>query len=227
MNAVVFYSNTGQSEAVATYLAKQLEYPLRDVKTDCSKSYQNLLLVFPVYCQNIPDTVKDFLHRTKIENLTVIATYGKMCCGNVLYEIQRSFPHNIVAAAYIPTKHSYIKDDVAFSDFDQLRAVVAKIKEPSPIRLPKLYKNPLADIAPKWRSRLGLTIRKSADCNGCNLCAERCSHGGIQSGKTNGNCIRCLACVVSCPRQALSIKHSLPLRLYLAKKKSDKLIIYV
>ena len=33
MNAVVFYSNTCQSKAIATYFANQLGYPLADMET--------------------------------------------------------------------------------------------------------------------------------------------------------------------------------------------------
>ncbi len=227
MNAVVFYSNTGQSKAIAAYLANQLGYPLADMETKCAEHYQNLVLVFPVHCQNIPDIVKIFLKNISVENLTAIATYGKMCCGNVLYEIQKKYQKNIVAGAYIPTKHSYIDNDDVFCDFDELKPIVEKVKEPSYIQFPKLYKNSLADVSPKLRSRLGLTIQRSADCSGCNLCAERCAFGAIQSGITNSKCIRCLRCVESCPRQALKIKLGLPLNLYLRKKKTNKLIIYV
>ena len=227
MNAVAFYSNTGQSKAIAAYLANQLGYPLTDIETKCMKHYRNLVLVFPVHCQNIPDIVKVFLKNVSVENLTAIATYGKMCCGNVLYEIQKNYQKNIVAGAYIPTKHSYIDNDDVFCDLDKLKPLVEKVKEPSYIQLPKLYKNPLADVFPKLRSRLGLTIQRSADCSGCNLCVERCSFGAIKSGKTNGNCIRCLRCVETCPHQALKIRLGLPLKLYLRKKKTNKLIIYV
>ena len=227
MNAVVFYSNTGQSKAIATYFANQLGYPLADMEIKCAEYYQNLVLVFPVHCQNIPDIVKSILKNISVENLTVVATYGKMCCGNVLYEIQKNYQKNIVAGAYIPTKHSYIDNDDAFCDLDELKPIVEKVKEPSYIQLPRLYKNPLADIFPKLRSRLGLAIQKSENCNGCNLCAERCSFGAIQSGITNRKCIRCLKCVESCPRQALKIKLGMPLKLYLRKKKSNKIIIYV
>ena len=90
MNAVVFYSNTCQSKAIATYFANQLGYPLVDMETKCAEHYQNLVLVFPVHCQNIPDIVKFFLKNISVDNLTVIATYGKMCCGNVLCEIQKT-----------------------------------------------------------------------------------------------------------------------------------------
>ena len=227
MNSVVFYSNTGQSKAIAAHFANQLEYPLADMETDCSGHYQNLVLVFPVHCQNIPDIVKAFLKNVSVDNLTVVATYGKMCSGNVLYEIQRTYQKNIVAGAYIPTKHPYIDNDDVFCDFDKLKPIVEKIKEPSYIQLPKLFKNPLADIFPKLRSRLGLSIQKSADCSGCNLCAECCFFGAIKSGTTNRKCIRCLKCVESCPRQALKIKVGLPLKLYLHKKKINKVIIYV
>ena len=227
MNAVVFYSNTGQSKAIATYFANQLGYPLADMEIKCAEYYQNLVLVFPVHCQNIPDIVKSFLKNISVENLTVVATYGKMCCGNVLYEIQKNYQKNIVAGAYIPTKHSYIDNDDAFCDLDELNPIVEKVKEPSYIQLPRLYKNPLADIFPKLRSRIGLAIQKNADCSGCNLCAERCSFGAIKSGKTNSNCIRCLKCVESCPCEALKIKLGMPLKLYLRKKKSNKIIIYV
>ena len=227
MNAVVFYSNTGQSKAIAAYFAKQLGYPLADMEIKCAEYYQNLVLVFPVHCQNIPDIVKAFLKNISVDNLTVVATYGKMCCGNVLYEIQRTYQKNIVAGAYIPTKHPYIDNDDVFCDFDKLQPIVEKVKSPSYIKLPKLYKNLLADVFPKLRSRLGLTIQRTADCSGCNLCAERCSFGAIQSGVTNRNCIRCLKCVEACPHQALKIKLGLPLKLYLRKKKANKLIIYI
>ncbi len=227
MNAVVYYSNTGQSKAIAAYFADQLGYPLAELETGCAEHYQNLVLVFPVHCQNIPDAVKAFLKTVSVQNLTPVATYGKMCCGNVLYEIQKNYQKNIVAGAYIPTKHSYIDDDDAFCDFDKFKPIVEKVKEPSYIQLPRLYKNPFADFFPKLRSRLGLTIQKSADCNGCNLCADRCSFRAINSGKTNSNCIRCLKCVEACPRQALKIKLGLPLKLYLRKRKTNKLIIYV
>ena len=37
MNAVVYYSNTGQSRDVATYLAERLDYPLVDLEA-CTQS---------------------------------------------------------------------------------------------------------------------------------------------------------------------------------------------
>ena len=54
MNAVVYYSNTGQSKAIAEYFAHQLSFPLADVEQLSNVCYENLVLVFPVHCQNVP-----------------------------------------------------------------------------------------------------------------------------------------------------------------------------
>jgi len=177
--------------------------------------------------QNIPRAVKTFLKCSASESLTVIATYGRMCPGNVLYEIQRKYEHSIVAGAYIPTGHSYIEGDDEFSDFDKLTVILDKIVNPSEIRLPRLYKNPLANIFPGLRSRLGLKIMVSNDCDGCGICTNICPRGAISGGKTNRRCMRCLRCVGGCPARALSVKLGLPMRLYLSKKRIEKIIIYV
>ena len=227
MNAVVFYSNTGQSESVANRLAGELGYPCMDIEKIDPTCYENLILVFPVHCQNIPAPVKDFLKAVKIEYLSVIATYGNMCHGNVLYEIQRKYHKNVIAGAYVPTKHAYVENDVAFCDFERLTPIVRKIQNPSVITLPKLLKNPLADLFPKLRSRLGLKIRKNERCNGCDLCGVHCSFKAIRSGTTNHRCIRCLRCVRVCPRKALEVRLGFSLRLYLRKKKANEIIVYV
>lgn len=227
MNAVVFYSNTGQSESVAKYFAKQLNYPIVDIDRAGNMCYQNLVLVFPVHCQNIPDVVKSFLKSVKVRYLTVIATYGKMCFGNVIYEIQKKYCKNVVAGAYIPTKHSYVEDDGAFIAFDRLASVVEKIQNPCKTEIPRSYKNPFANLFPKLRSRLGLRIYKNTACNNCGACTERCNFNAIKSGVTDNKCIRCLKCVTVCPNNALEFKLSLPLKLYLRKKKVNKIIIYV
>lgn len=227
MNGVVFYSNTGQSAAVAEYFAEKLRYPLFDIGKAEKGSYENLVLVFPVHCQNLPHAVKEFLKNCEAENLTAIATYGKMCCGNVIYEIEKKYCKNVVAGAYIPAKHAYVADDDSFMQFDRLAPVVEKIKNPSKAAIPKLYKNPFADFFPGLRSRIGVKLIRNSDCNGCGVCTKQCDLSAIKSGIPDGKCIRCLKCVEVCPRRALQVKIRLPLKLYLRKKKQDRLIVYV
>ena len=228
MKAVVYYSNTGQSRAIAEYFSERLGFPLTDIEKAEESNYSDLVLVFPVYCQNIPDVVKAFLERVSVDRLTPIATYGKMCHGNVLREIGRKYRKTIVAAAYLPTKHTYIENDSIFSDYDKLTPIIEKVKAPSEIKLPVCYKNPFADLLPRLRSVVGVKLVKGDGCDGCGVCSRLCSFGAIDRGLTDSTkCIRCLRCVESCPKRALSAKPTLPLKIYLSKKKSDKTVIYV
>lgn len=226
MNAIVYYSNTRQSKHIAEYLSTKLDYPLLDITKIENYTFDNLVLVFPVYCQSIPDYVKAFLSRLCVDSLALLATYGRMCYGNVLWEIQKKYNHNIIAGAYIPTKHSYLEEK-NFENLEGLDAIIEKIKKPSAVEFPKEYKNPFADFFKKSRSMLGVKIIKGTDCDECGACDKLCINNAIKNGITNSKCIRCLKCVTECPKKALSIKNRLPLRLYLSKKKLEKLVIYV
>lgn len=228
MNAVVYYSNTGQSRAVAEYLAERLGYPAMDMEVCRKVRFEILVLVFPVHCQNIPPSVRFFLDKITADYLIPVATYGKMCYGNVLWEIQRTYTRNTVAAAaYVPTKHTYLADDIPFDDYHLLDPLVDKVKNPAPIRLPRTYKNPFADLLPTLRSRLGVRLYRTEACDGCGLCTARCPQMAIQAGITNQKCIRCLRCVKECPKGALGVKLRLPLRLYLRGKKATETVVYV
>lgn len=239
-NAVCYYSETGETKRIAEYFAKETGYSLTDI-TDAGADkesvkgknifcYDNLVLCFPVHCQNIPGLVKDFLAASKIKNLTVIATYGKMNHGNVLYEVQKNYRKNIkaiVGAAYVPTKHSYITGDEPFGDFCVLKPVAQKIKKPSEVFLPKLKKNPLANFFPKLRSRIGIKIYKNSACSSCGLCENSCNFAAIKNGVVNNKCIRCLKCVKICPESAIGFKPDFFMKKYLKKKKITVTIIYI
>ena len=239
-NAVCFYSETGETRRIAEFFAKETGYPLIDItgtgvaqaKTNGNETfyYDNLVLCFPVHCQNIPGLVRDFLSVSKIKNLTVIASYGKMNHGNVLYEVQKKYRKNIktiVAAAYIPAKHPYITGDTSFNDICVPEQLVKKIKNPSGIILPKLKKNPLANLFPKRRSRTGIKIYKNDDCNRCGLCESSCNYAAIKNGVTNNKCIRCLKCVKICSESAIGFKPTFFMKKYLEKKKITDTIIYI
>ncbi len=228
MNAVVYYSNTGQSRAVAKYLAERLDYLAVDMEACRIARFEILVLVFPVYCQNLPPSVRRFLERITADYLIPVATYGKMCYGNVLWEIQRTYTRNTVAAgAYVPTKHTYLPDDPPFDEHHLLDPLIDKVKNPAPIDLPATYKNPFADLLPALRSRLGVSLRRTDACDGCGRCTARCPQRAIKAGVTNRKCIRCLRCVTECPKKALTAKIRFPLKLYLRKKKMTETVVYV
>lgn len=228
MGTVVFYSNTGNSKKIAEYFAEQLNFPLVNIEENDNCCFDSLVLVFPVHCQNIPYAVKSFLEKVSVKSLTVVATYGKICCGNVIYEIQNQYKMNVVAGAYIPTKHSYVDDDVEFCDFDKLLPIIDKVKAPKPVKIPRLYKNPLANVSPAFRSRMGVKIYNNySNCKNCNICAEKCSLNAIHYGIPSDKCMRCLKCVEICPKKALSVKTVFPLKQYLKRRRKNKIVIYV
>ena len=236
MNGIIYYSNTNQSKCVAEYFERQLKWQLYDLnKLEQAEKASNIVfekvvLIFPVYCQNIPDIISEFLRKLTAQYLTVVATYGKMCYGRVLYEIQQNYKNGkIIAGAYVPMKHSYLQEKTN-NDFGALSPLVKKTQEnnPDPIELKKTYKNVFADFAKNTRSRMTVKITFDKEkCIYCNKCERECLFNGIKNHKTNKNCIRCLKCVTNCPSKALGFKNSLALRIYLKKKPNDTYKVFI
>jgi len=227
MNAALYYSNTDESKRIAEYIAEQTHFALTDLTKTTEYVYEYAVAVFPVHCQNVPQAVKNFLRRLQTKYLVLIAAYGKMSYGNALYEIQRNYRLNIIAAAYVPTKHSYA-DEPRFEDFYRLAPVIDKIKNPTQITIPRSNKNIFANFLPKLRSQIGCKIVKDKNlCNNCGLCSTNCLQNAIKDGKTNRRCIRCTRCVQVCPQRALTVKLRPILKNYLKKPKTADLLIYV
>ena len=226
MNAVVYYSNTGQSEKVARFLAESLSFPLFSTQNADKPCYETLVLVFPVHCQNIPFAVADFLKKTQIKYLCAVATYGQMWYGNVLHELQNKYSQSIIAAAYVPAKHAYIESNTA-PTLSLLEPLIKKVAQPTVITIPKSFKNPIADVFPTLRGRAGVKLTRSDTCDQCGLCTAECSIGAMRQGKPSRKCIRCLKCVQICPKKALSYKLRFPLRTYLRKKPVSETVIYI
>lgn len=236
INGIVYYSNTNQSQSVARYFAEQTGWELYDLNQLNQREkagntvFEKVILVFPVYSQNIPVVVKDFLKVLKAHYLTVIATYGKMCYGRVLYEIRKSkLGGQMIAAAYFPMKHSYVRED-EITSFDALQPLIQKNLEPDPkpVGIPRTYKNPFSDFAIHMRSRMIVRITFDEEkCIGCKKCEELCLFHAIRNGKVSCQCIRCLKCVTNCPTHALDYRNSRILRLYLKKKAIDRCEIYI
>ena len=229
MTAVYCFSGSGHSRAVAEYFAKRLNVDILNIgeKPVAQKMIcRTAIVVFPVYCQNIPEPVKSFLPCLKAEYIVFIATYGKMWHGNVLWEAAKAACGKVIADAYIPIGHTYLRGNAEFPK-EGLSAIIERIEAPRLAVIPKSSKNIFADFFPAWRSRLSVKITRNKDCNECGLCAERCPMQAIHSGKIKCNCIRCLRCVNLCPRAALEFKLRPILKKYLSKNREESLKVYL
>lgn len=227
MTTIYCFSGSGHSFAVAKALSQMLSCEIRHISflTEATPGDRVAVVVFPVYCQNIPEPVKDFLKKLAAKQIVLIATYGKISYGNVLYEAQKLVSGEVIAGAYIPMGHTFLNGDTTF-DTSYLQAIADRINTPRKVCIPKTRKNPLSNVFPGLRSRIGVKIHRNNTCTGCGLCEKMCPMGAIQNGQPNSKCIRCLRCVTGCPQQALQYENSRILNQYLKSYCKEEYILY-
>lgn len=224
IDAVVYFTCSGNSKLVAQEVAKRTGYELFDISEVSFSQFHTLIVVFPVHCQGAPTTVKKFLKGVNAGSYALIATYGKAAPGNALFEAAKYTRGKVTAAAYLPAVHTYNGEPPAAEvPPDEFYEAIGK----KFIKVPRRLKAPFAGFLPSFRSRMLLKITRSADCNDCNICGNVCPSGAINCGKTNAKCTRCLKCVKNCPEGALSAKKGFIVRHYLKKPRFDKIILYI
>lgn len=230
MNAVIYFSCTGHSKAVAENLAARLKFGLAELTPQTQKDilaldYPTAVVVFPVHCQSYPKYLKKFFKKLNTENIALIAVYGKADAGNALFEAAKLISGKVIAAAFIPSGHSYLNDGYVPEELPQ--ELIDKILKPSSVTVPKRRKTPFAGFFPSVRSRILVKIKRREKCVSCGICAAQCAMGAIKNGKTNAKCVRCLKCVAVCPEGALSITKTRILTRYLNKAKCNDTILYL
>ena len=223
---VYCFSGSGHSLAIARFFAKKLNTDLVTITSDTDCKDDIAVVVFPVYCQNIPQTVAEFLKNSSANHIVLIATYGRISHGNVIWEASKLTGAVVIAAAYVPTGHSFLGEGTAF-DPEPLTPIFERISNLRAATLKKERKNVLANFFPAWRSRVGMRIARTDQCDSCNLCGSTCHIHAIQNGIIGRTCIRCMRCVNECPRSALRPKPRFFLKLYLKQKKRDDFVIYL
>lgn len=224
MNAVIYYSNTKESFNIASYISQKVSYPLIDINQLKSYSFDSIFLVFPIHYQNIPKEIKPIIKKIIAKKAIVLATYGKMSYGNVLYETSKILKAKIALAAYIPVKHCYTFQ-AHFSDFNKLDPIIDVINQDRIAEIKRCKKNIFANFFPLLRHRLSIKIYKTDKCTNCGKCDSLCK--SIHNGKiSNKNCNRCLKCYFECPNKALEVKISKIMRSYLKNEKKDEFIVY-
>ncbi len=227
MTTIYYFSGSGHSLAVSKALAEMLACTIKPISFGGEIITEEVVaVVFPVYCQNIPKPVKQFLKKLKAKYIALIATYGKISYGNVLYEARKFLHGEIIAGAYIPMGHTFLDGDHAF-DEKCLLPIVQRIKAPQKAVIPRTRKNPLSNIFPGLRSRIGVKITKGDRCNSCGLCESSCPMGAIRNNRIHWQCIRCLHCVTICPQKALQYKNRWILNKYLKSYYKEEYVLYL
>lgn len=226
MTKVYYFSVGGQCMRVAQRLGQALGADAQRIRRDDKECCETAVVVFPVYCQSVPTPVKQFIVNLTSENVAIVALYGRKNHGNALWEAARAAKGRVIAAAYLPTGHTYLGEREE-TDFPQFDRFVERINNPRHISMPKERKSFWACVFPRWRSRVGVKIKANNGCNNCGECDSVCPVGAVSCGKINNKCIRCLACVEACKKNALQVSYNPFLTMYLQKAEHNDFHIYL
>lgn len=226
MVEVYYFSGAGHSRQVAEFFAGRLDASSHQIRRDTKAVCDTLVVVFPVYCQNVPEVVAQFLRKSDAKHFVLVATYGRMSYGNVLFEASEMVSGEVIAAAYLPCGHTYL-GQTDLPDLNGLDGIFERIENPKAVAIPPSHKSAWADILPDTRSRIGVKITKNSRCTECGACEVICPMAVISKGVPDKRCIRCLGCVSTCPEKALDVKYNAFLRLYLKKNPKNDRVIYL
>ncbi len=228
MNAVIYISYTFNSESIAKFCSEYLNFRLiRADKIDLEANFNNVVLVFPIHSEDAPKIIKNILKNIKCKKMIVIASYGRINQGNIIYRIRYKYRMPLVGGCYFPTKHSYLKFDDCIYNYTLLIPLLNKFDSVELIDVPKEKSTFGYNFFPILRAKYNIKIFKNKICKECNLCGQNCFNKAIKNGKINKNCIRCLRCVKICPNQSLDFKMKPILKLYLKKEKKAEPTIYL
>lgn len=226
MIAVYCFSGAGHSWNLAEWVADRSGAPVCRIGTQDAKQADVAVVVFPVYCQNIPQPVRRFLPTLAAEHVVLLATYGGISPGNVLQEAARAVAGTVIAAAAVPTGHSLLGEP-ACADYSALTPLFDRMAHPKRVKIPRLLKNPFSDVFPSWRSRIGVAMRCTPECTHCKRCELSCPQQAMHDGRPDHSCIRCLRCVGVCPENALQFSARPVTKCYLRRRRSDRWYIFL
>ncbi len=240
MTCVYCFSGSGRSRAVAEYFAAEFNSGVSDIGklTPEQTACETAVVVFPVYCQNIPHPVRRFLKELMAKYVVLVATYGRISHGNVLWEAKKLISGEVIAGAYVPLGHSMLREEQQL-ETAPLSVILDRISSPRAVVIPREGKNIFADLFPALRSRLGVKMTRNFKCSECGICQRECPMGAMKMPvrnirhdrsvrvKTGRKCIRCLHCVYKCPMSAIDFRLNPALAAYLSGKRQDMLKIFL
>lgn len=195
----------------------------KEVKFD---SNDIVIVGVPVYAGRVPNVLLKFLNSIKGNRAVAIAlvVYGNRHYDDALLELKEilvSDEFRVAAAGAFIGEHSFSK---TLAEGRPDNTDILKIHEFADSIYKKLSENDTSDnltvkgnkpyrpyYKPKNDSGDSVDIRKVVPktnvsvCNDCKLCAEICPMASIDyedTSKLNGICIKCCACIKSCPTEA-------------------------
>ena len=141
MNRRFYFSGSGKSRRLAEYIGEKLKFPIYDIVNYAGDfSAETAVIIFPVYCQNLPEPVRDFIPKLKSEKIAFAATYGKKSFGNVIEDAVMLSSSVFIGGICLPTGHSFLKEPDCF-DLDSIDVFVDKIRNQTPAEITSYKKD--------------------------------------------------------------------------------------
>lgn len=178
----------------------------------------------PVYAGRIPNKSVDFVRKLLVGpgcRGVAIAVYGGRHYDNALAEMRELMLQGDIipiAATAVVARHSFAPQELSAGrpnaeDMQRLSEWCQQVDcfSDEVVQVPGSadsgYYRPLkADGQPAIFLRAKPVVQVDR-CNGCSICASKCPMGsiGMEGGSPQfqGICIKCQACIFSCPQQAL------------------------
>lgn len=222
MDKIFYFSGSGKSRRLAEFLGNKLDTEIFDIVNTADFSAETSIVVFPVYCQNLPDPVADFLKELKTTNIAFVATYGKKSFGNVIEDAVKISSGKFIGGVCVPCGHSFLSEPDNF-DFEAIKPFIDRIKNPEIANIKHFHKDFYADLIPAKRTRIGVKIKRNDNCINCGKCSKNCPMRAIKNGFIDKNCIRCLRCVSECPENALEFETLWFMNVYLKHNRKSKI----
>ncbi|PWR71181.1 EFR1 family ferrodoxin [Methanospirillum stamsii] len=188
-----------------------------------------IVLGLPVHSWRAPRVIREWLVTLKGQGkkCAMFFTYGGFGIHPSHYSTRKILEQqgfSVVGSAEFPASHTFnlggwnaLKNRPDRSDFDVAREYAAAVlrrftgEDPGfpPEMEPTTHPESILDSIEQFRFKI-LTKLPSRDgtCSNCGICADVCPTGSMDAiaGKANRDtCIACLACVVSCPEQTITI----------------------
>lgn len=230
-----YFSGTGNCLALARKIAESLDdaeiIPINSVRGGVDLEGKSAGIIFPVYYQDMPKIVKEFVMNSKFNResyIFAISTYGEMA-GFAIGEIEKLLKkrggilstgftvrmpgnYNVLVDLVTPLEKQRAFLDEAYKMAEQIAVQVeerAIVAPENPGTGFNRFAGAISGFVHYNLYKLGTKFKVEAGCNSCSTCEKVCPVGNIRvEGEQGGvkwldDCQHCLACMNYCPREVI------------------------
>ncbi|PAB59294.1 EFR1 family ferrodoxin [Anaeromicrobium sediminis] len=218
---IIYFSGTGNSFSIAKRLGEKINEQVIPLKRAFNNGDENIIFVFPLYCEDIPPHVRKFLGTFKInnnQNVMAICTSGGGI-GNAEYTFNRIMEKKglivkkFLSAPMIDNSFPVLFGGEVNRVFVDEDAIVNRFMNMTYNNSSSF--NPMHKVTELlvYNSLTKRLFRKKVDkekCIGCGKCEQICPNNNIQilnnTAVVKDDCTECFGCIHICPQQAIYVR---------------------